>query len=168
MKKTVLTYGLISGVVAVVLMLVTVLVVDSHDRKGEIAGYTGIVLAGLVIFFGVRSYRENVGDGRITFGRGFTVGILIALISCACYVLIWEVVYFKVAPGIGDKIFASQIEQVRASGASQEKIDEVTLQMESFKKMYANPLVNAALTLLEPFPVHLMITLISAAVLRRK
>ena len=44
-------------------------------QKGEILGYTTIVLSALMVFFGVRSYRENVGGGRLTFGRGFAVGI---------------------------------------------------------------------------------------------
>jgi hypothetical protein len=87
MKKTVLTYGFISGGVAAALMLATRPFVDSlHGRKGEIVGYTGIVLSALLVFFGVRSYRENVGEGRISFGRAFAVGILITLISCVCYV----------------------------------------------------------------------------------
>jgi hypothetical protein len=34
--------------------------------------------------------------------------------------------------------------------------------------MYDNPLLNAAMTFVEPFPIGLVITLISAAVLRRK
>ena len=80
MKKTVLTYGLISGVIAAVLMLAHVPFMDGGSRS-LIVGYTGIVLASLLIAFGVRSYRENVGNGKISFGRAFAVGILIALIS---------------------------------------------------------------------------------------
>ena len=34
--------------------------------------------------------------------------------------------------------------------------------------MLDNPLINARLTFIEPFPVGLAITLISAAILRRK
>src|SRR5580765_6463658 len=104
MKKTVLTFGLISGAISAVMMLVTVPFVDRIGwDKGEILGYTSIILAALLIFFGIRSYRENVAGGRLTFGRGFAVGILIALISSACYVGSWEVVYFKLMPGFGEK-----------------------------------------------------------------
>jgi hypothetical protein len=169
MKKTVLTYGFISGGVAAALMLATLPFVDSlHGRKGEIVGYTGIVLSALLVFFGVRSYRENVGDGRISFGRGFAVGILITLISCVCYVGTWELIYFKISPGIGDKIFAGQVERLKASGAPQDKIDAAARQAETFKKLYANPLTNAAITFIEPFPVGLALTALSAAILRRK
>ena len=166
MKKTVLTYGLISGVIAAGLMLAHVPFMDGGSRS-LIVGYTGIVLSSLLIFFGVRSYRETVGNGRISFGRAFAVGILIALISSACYVAAWEVVYYS-NPGIADHIFDKQVEELKASGAPQEKIDETAREVESFKKLYANPFVNVAFTFIEPFPVGLLMTLISAVMLRRK
>ena len=124
-------------------------------------------MTALLIFFGVRSYRENVGNGKISFGRGFAVGILIALISAACYVAAWEVVYYS-SPGIADHIFDKQVEELKATGAPQEKIDEAAREVESFKKLYANPFVNVAFTFIEPFPVGLLMTLISAVTLRRK
>lgn len=166
MKKTVLTYGLISGVIGAALMLAHVPFMDGSS-KALIVGYAGIVLSSLLIFFGVRSYRENEGNGTISFGRAFAVGILIALISSACYVAAWEVVYFS-KPEIADHIFDKQVDDLKASGAPQEEIDEAAREIESFKKLYANPLANIAFTLLEPFPVGLLMTLISAAILRRK
>jgi hypothetical protein len=165
MKKTVLTYGLVSGAIATVLMLAHVPFMDG-SRRALVVGYTGIVLSALVIFFGVRSYRETVGHGQISFGRGFAVGILIALISAACYVAAWEVVYYS-SPGIADHVFDKQLEELKASGAPQEKIDETAREVESFKKLYANPFVNIAFTFIEPFPVGLLIALISAVILRR-
>lgn len=166
MKRTVLTYGLISGVIAAVLLLARVPSMDGSS-KALIVGYTAIVLSALLIFFGVRSYRENVGHGKISFGRGFAVGILIALLSTACYVATWQVVYFS-NPGVANHIFDKQVEDLKASGAPQEKIDETMREVESFKKLYSNPFVNAGFTFLEPFPVGLLMTLISAGLLRRK
>lgn len=169
MTKTVLTFGLIGGVIAAALMLATL--PFQHSIPENIAlliGYTTIVLASLMVFFGVRSYRETVGDGRLTFGRGFIVGLLITLITCACYVGTWEVVYFKLMPDFGSRFAAQIVENVRASGADQAKIDEATRQAQDLKAMLDNPVKNAAMTFLEPFPVGLVITLISAVILRRK
>ena len=166
MKKTVLTYGFISGVIGAVLLLAHVPYMDGGS-KALIFGYTGIVLSSLLIFFGVRSYRETVGDGRISFGRAAGVGVLIALISSACYVATWEVVYFT-HPEIAEHVFDKPIEELKAKGAPQADIDAAVVQLESFKKLYANPLANAAFTFIEPFPVGLLMTLISALVLRRK
>src|SRR6185312_7512550 len=100
MKKTVLTFGLISGAVAALLTFATMPFVYRFGfDKGLILGYTNIVVSLLLVPFGIRSYRENIGGGTITFGRAFAVGILIVLIASACYVVTWEIVYFKLAPG---------------------------------------------------------------------
>lgn len=169
MKKTVVTFGLISGGISSLMMLLTLPFMDriGFDR-GEILGYTTIVLSFLLVFFGVRSYRENVGGGVLTFGRGFTVGLLITLVSCACYVATWQVIYFKLAPGFMDKFAAYSIERARQSGASEAEVQKTAQQMQTFKSMYDKPLVNAAITLIEPMPIGLVVTLISAATLRRR
>jgi len=94
LKKTILTFGLISGILASVLMIATLPFLKDfeHGNKGLIVGYTAIVLVSLLVFFGIRSYRDNLAGGVITFGRGFTIGIGITLISCVIYVIAWEIV----------------------------------------------------------------------------
>jgi hypothetical protein len=66
-----------------------------------------------------------------------------------------------------DRYAAYMIEQLRASGASASVIDEKAREMQAFRAMYANPLVNAAFTFLEPFPVGLLMTVFSAVLLRQ-
>lgn len=167
MKKTVLTFGLISGGITSLMMAVTVPFADRIGfDKGMVIGYTAIVLSFLMVFFGIRSYRENVGNGEISFGRAFSVGILITLISCACYVITWEIIYFNFLPDFVDKYMAHMVERLEASGATQEVIDQKVRQMKSIN--YNNPLINAAITFTEPFPIGLLVTLISAAILRRR
>jgi hypothetical protein len=169
MKKTVLTFGLISGAFSAVMMLLTVPFLDRIGfDHGEVLGYTLILLSFLLVFFGVRSYRENVGDGTVSFGRAFAVGLLITLISSACYVITWEFIYFKLAPGFADKYAAHAMAQVKASGADQQKIDETARQMAELKVMLDKPLLNAAMTFMEPLPVGLIVTLVSAGVLKKK
>ena len=169
MKKTVLTFGLIGGAILAAMMYATLPFLDKIGfDKGEIIGYTTMILAFMLVFFGIRSYRENVSGGRITFGRAFAVGILITVVACACYVVAWEILYFNFMPDFGDKYASYVVEKERASGASQQVIDEKVKQMQSFKAMYDNPFINAAITFVEPFPIGLIVTLISAAFLRKK
>src|SRR5436190_19989394 len=133
MKKIVLTFGLISGAIMAVMLFGTLLFLRNVGfDKAEIVGYTGMVLAFLLVFFGIRSYRENVGRGRISFGRAFSVGILIVLISTACHVIAWEIVYFNFLPDFVDKYAAHMIEQVKSSGASQEAIQAKLQEMKKF------------------------------------
>lgn len=170
MKKVVLTFGLISGALMAAFMFATLPFHDKigFDKWGFVVGYTSMVLAFMLVFFGIRSYRENVGGGAISFGRAFMVGILIAIISSICYVIAWEIIYFNFMPDFIDKYAAHVIDQARASGASAEAIQAKLQEMKKFKELYSNPFFNAAMTFIEPFPVGLIITLISAAILRKK
>jgi hypothetical protein len=169
MRKTILIFGLISGLISSLMMAATMTIFKGlNDHHGYLLGYTSIVLSFLLVYFGIRSYRDNIGGGQITFGRAFAVGICITLISCVFYVVTWEIIYFNFMPGYLDSYGAAAIEKLRAAGASAAAIQAKTEEMAKMAKLYRNPLYNAAMTFLEPFPVGLVITLISAAVLRKK
>ena len=169
MKKIVLIFGLLSGAVAAAMMFITLPFADRLGfERGLIIGYTTIILSLLFVFFGVRSYRENVGGGSITFGRALAVGILITLISCICYVVAWEILYFKFMPDFADKYAAHAIEKEKANGASPQKIQAITEEMKGLKKMLDNPLTNGAMAFIEPFPVGVIITFLSALILRKR
>jgi hypothetical protein len=170
MKKTVLSYGLISGALISGLTLLTM---PFHDKigfetSGLVVGYTIMVLAFLLIYFGIRSYRDTVGGGTIRFGRALAVGLLIAAVSSACYVATWEVVYFKFMPDFMDKYSAHELAKSRASGASEDQIALRKAEMDKFNAMYQNPLYNAGFTLMEPLPVALLVSFISAGLLSRR
>ena len=169
MKKTVITFGLISGAISSLLMFCSTSLVDRVGfDKGYILGYTAIVLSFLLVFFGIRSYRDNVAEGHITFGKAFAVGICITLISCVFYVATWELLYKTMFPDFMDKYSAYVISKAQSSGISAQALQAKIDEMQQMKVMYANPLYNILFTFIEPFPVGLGITLISAAVLRKK
>lgn len=169
MKKIVLTFGLISGALLSAMMLATIPFIDKIGMdRGMVLGYTTMVLAFLLVFFGIRTYRETAGNGQISFGRALGVGLLIMVIATICYVVTWEIVYFNFLPDFGDKYAAYVIEKARAAGASPEEIARQTEEMKQFKTMYDKPLYNAAFTFLEPLPVGIPMSLISAAILRKR
>jgi amino acid transporter len=169
MKKTVLTFGLISGAISAALMLATVPFIDKIGfDKGLLVGYSAMILAFLLVFFGVRSYRDNVTEGQISFGRAFGVGLLITVISCICYVITWEIVYFNFMPDFAEKYGAYTLEKMRNSGATAQQVAQQVESLKSFKALYDNPFYNVLMTFTEPLPVGLLVTLISAIVLRKK
>ena len=169
MKKTVITFGLISGAVSSLLMVATMPFIDRIGfDKGYFVGYTVIVLSLLLVFFGIRSYRDNVAGGQITFAKGFAVGISITVISCLCYVITWEVLYYNFLPDFVDKYGAYLVAKAKASGASAQALQAQLQEVQKMKAWYANPLINALLTFIEPFPVGLVFTLVSAVILRKK
>ena len=168
-KRTILTWGLIAGVVSISLMLATMPLGERIGFEHSMTiGYTALVLSALLIFPGVRSYRDNVAGGRMSFGRGFLVGLGIALVAAVCYGVIWAIVYANFMPDFCDKWAAYTLDQVRTAGGSAEQIAEATAQAEQMKRLMQNPLTNAAMAMLEPFPVGLLASLVSAGILRKK
>jgi hypothetical protein len=170
MKKIVLRFGLASGLILIALSAVMLPCMNGtvDFDHGEVVGYSAMVLAFLMVFFGVRSYRDNVAGGSIRFGRAVQVGMLITLVTCAMYVIAWEIAYYNFFPDFLDKYNAHVLAKMRAAGESEAAILEKTAELATMAKYYKNPLFNIGITFMEVFPVGLIMTLVSAAILRRK
>lgn len=170
MKKYVLKFGLIGGGMMAVFMIATMPFLEKIGTDyGFLLGYSGMVLAFLMVYFGTRAYRDAVLGGSIRFWAAFRTGLLITLLSSACYVATWEVLYFGgFVPGVMDDYVAQSIAEAKASGKPQAEIDAQLKEMEVLMTRYKQPLWNIAYTFIEPLPVGLLITLISAGVLSRK
>lgn len=170
MKKTVLTYGPIAGVIIVLLMALFIGIMgEKQDFKlGEVLGYTSMILALSTIFIGIRKYRDEELNGMITFGKAFQVGILITLVASAIYVTAWML--YSAGGGAEEMMTAyldQTIEKMKASGATEAEVSAKLTEMEQFQEMYENPIVKIGITFLEIFPVGLIISLIAAGLLRK-
>jgi len=170
MQKTVLTFGFISGILLSVLMGGSMLYAAKCGGGGSmLLGYTFMLASFLLIYFGIRSYRDNQLGGQILFGRAFACGILITLLTTACYIVMWEILYFHfMPPHFMDSYFLAEIHKVQSAGLDPATTAAKVAAIQHSQALYQNPFVNAAYTFMEPFPVGLVITLISAALLRRK
>lgn len=171
MKRIVLRFGLASGVILIALSAVMLPMCMNGTidfDHSELLGYSAMVLAFLMVFFGIRSYRDNVAGGTIGFGKAFRVGMLITLVTCAMYVISWEITYFNFFPDFLDQYSAHVLDKMRAAGESEAAIQEQTAQLATMAKYYDNILFNVGITFMEVFPVGLIVTLVSAGILRRK
>jgi hypothetical protein len=165
MKKIVLTFGLISGLIISGMFVLTIPFSDSIGfGAGAVIGYASMIAASLLIYFGIRSYRDNVGGGVVRFGRAFAVGILIVGVSNVLYVATWEIVYPRYMPDFYTKYEAAAVKSAQERGASQAEIGEIHERV----VMYQKPLMNVLFTFMEPLPVGLIVTLISAWMLSRR
>jgi hypothetical protein len=170
MRKIVLTFGLIAGAIMAGMMALAMVFKDQigFDR-GVYVGYASMVLAFLLVYPGVKTYRDTVGGGRVSFGRAFLVGFLITLVASACYVLVWEIIFYNFMPDYLDKYTAYTLDKMRAAGAAEAEVAARQAEMVKFGELYKNNIfVNIGLTLLEPLPVALLASLVSAALLSRK
>ena len=171
MKKVILTYGLISGSIVAGLMLATIPMWENgivDFKNGEVIGYTTMVISLSLVFFGIKSCRDNHYNGVISFWKAFKVGIMISLIASVMYALAWEVSYGFFAKDFMAKMSAHRLETLKSEGRSDAEIQEATAKMETFVEWYKNPLIRFPMTLMEILPVGFIITLISSAILRKK
>jgi hypothetical protein len=168
-KKIVLTFGLIAGVILSVLMVITFALRDQIGfDNGMVVGYTTMVASLLMVYVGIRTYRDTVLGGRIRFWPAVKVGLLISLIATVFYVATWEAMYYRFMPNYMKEYAAHSIEKARNAGASAADLAKQQKEFDEFEVMYRNPLVNIGFTMLEPSPIVLLVTLVSAGLLSRR
>ena len=127
-----------------------------------------IALSG--VFFGIKSYRDNHG-GVISFWKGVQIGFLITLVAGVLYFGgAWA--YNLTHPGFEQKVMQIYTEQMtkkmQSQGASQEQIEKAAAQVTQMQELFRNPALFALVCMIEIAPVGILISLISAALLRKR
>jgi hypothetical protein len=171
MKKTVIIFGLITGTLITTMMLIgaNMCYYQGEDFKpNDILGYTALLIAFSFIFIGIKNYRDRFNNGVITFGRAFKTGFYLSLIASTLYVVVWLIDYYLFIPDFLDKYIAHVLREAKADGATATEIADKTKEMANFKEMYKNPLFIIVTTYLEVLPIGVVVSLISAAILKRK
>jgi hypothetical protein len=167
MKQVIWKYGIFAGVILAVLMFLTIPFVDTIGDMGIVLGYTTMLIGFMMIFFGIRAYRDGEGGGKVTFGRAFLIGLAITAIGSLCYVGAWEVVSKNFMPDFADKYSARIMAKARADGMPETELAATQKKMEEFAKSYKNFWFRVPMTLLEPLPVGLILSLVASGMLRR-
>lgn len=171
MKNIILKNGFIGGLIVAVFSGMSVYF---HSKNLEdatlsyILGFTGMFIGFAFTFVGMKQYRDTVNSGTITFGKAFTIGLLIALIIATIYVLVWLVELYNFYPDFMEKYSAMEIKNLQSSGLNaadlQAKIDELNKMKESYK----NPLFVIGMTYFEILPIGIVFSLISALIIKKR
>lgn len=169
MKKLVLVYGSIAGAIVALMLIISFAIMGAHEdgaaaSNGELIGYSSQVLAMSMIFIAVHSYKKNYLGGSIGFWKAWKVGLLIALLASAIYVLTWFIMYKTTYSDFMDNYSTQMIQQAEESGKSPDEIAELKSQIEWYKKMYSTVVGFIALTLMEILPTGFIMSLIAAIV----
>lgn len=166
MQRIILVFGAISGALcAGVFILGSNLAI----REGHVSGAWGFLIMLVVlsiIFFGIKRYRDTELGGVIRFRQAFVAGLGISLIAGVAYVVVWEIYLASTGYTFVDDFVESYIESQEAAGVTGEELDAIVTQMETMKERAANPLLRVLMTSLEIIPFGLIVSLISAALLR--
>ncbi len=169
MSKIVIVYGLIAGAIlaGMVFLMMAIVGNTSEFERGESLGYISMAVAFSMIFFGIRSHRDKNLNGIITFNLAFRIGILITLIASVCYVIAWLIYFNFIDNTFIERYSEFFTKKLQSSGRSSE---EITMELNAFHENmenYKNPGVMAVFTLLEVFPMGLIITILCSMLMKK-
>ncbi|HKX32823.1 MAG TPA: DUF4199 domain-containing protein [Blastocatellia bacterium] len=173
MQKVSLIFGLLAGILVSGFMILFIVLWENTGKviDNQLVGYAAMIIALSLIFFGIKSYRDQQQSGAIRFWKGAQVGLLITLVASLMYATTWEA-YNRLRPASSaafiDYYIECQLNKQKEQGASSAQIEQEIKKMDEMRVMYRNPVIRFGITLMEILPVGIVITLISAAILRKK
>jgi hypothetical protein len=168
MIRLIALYGTIAGLIVAIPMvwLMLTLTPQTAPENGALYGYLTMILAFTAVFVGIKHYRDRVLGGVIKFGPALLVGLGISAVASVFYVIGWEISLAYSDFDYAEVYSKSLVDAARERGASQAELQKSIADGASFARMYANPLYRVPITFVEMFPVGVVISLISAALLR--
>jgi hypothetical protein len=170
MTGLILRYGTIAGLIVAIPMVWRMLSLDAADSTdplgGMLLGYLTMLVALTAVFLGIKAYRDKVLGGAIKFLPAFGLGLAISAVASLFYVIGWEISMAYSEFDFTQYYTNYLVESARAKGASAQEIAKATADAKAFAISYANPLIRIPLTFVEMFPVGILVSLISAAILR--
>jgi len=170
MRRDILKYGVIAGLVVAAGMWATLLAFRgdmSHGMLGMALGYLTMLVALSAVAFGIKHHRDVDRGGVIAFWPAFGMGLAISAIAGVFYVTAWELASATVVHDFAGNYAATAIANAQANGADAATLAKLAAQMEAFKVQYANPLFRLPMIFAEIFPVGVLVSLVSALVLRK-
>lgn len=168
MYRIILKYGVIAGlIVGIPLSVMCVAMKDQPPATwGMVVGYLTMLVAFSTIFIAIKRQRDVERGGVIRFWPALGIGLGISLVASIIYVLAWEAALAITQVDFGTVYTNLLIDQEKAKGVSAEALERFTAEMREFAVQYANPLFRMPMTFAEIFPVGVLVSLVSAALLR--
>ena len=169
MKKIIITYGLIAGLITMSFMIVSTVLWQMTDNFNQsmIIGFTGMLIAFIFIYVGIKTYRDKQNGGIITFWDAFKIGFFIALIASSIYTIVWMIEFHFFIPDFMEKFADKAIEDYKTSNIGTAEMNKKVAEMETMRENYKNPLMRIFYTFMEILPIGIVVSLISALILKR-
>ena len=169
MGRDILKYGVIAGLVVAAGMWGTLLAFGEempHGMLGMALGYLTMLVALSAVALGIKHHRDVDRGGVIKFWPAFGMGLGISVVAGVFYVLAWEAALAYTGMDYAGEYAKHLIEEQRTKGMAAPELAKYAAELETFKVQYADPMFRLPMTFLEIFPVGLLVSLVSALVLR--
>ena len=164
MFRIIAVYGLIAGAIVAAAMVAS-MAIGAHSM---VVGYLSMLVALSMVFVGIKKYRDDQLGGVIGFWPAAGVGLGISAVASLCYAVGWEVYLYSTDYSFMADYANSVVAAAKADGASSAEIAKMQADMAGFAKSYENPVYRFLITLSEIAPVAILVTLLSAALLRNR
>lgn len=164
MNKLILRFGLISGLFLGLLMAISFYFASKNhgnmNGNGEIIGYSSmlVVLSICMWMAGSRYIREN---GRSGYVKLWLINLGIGTIASICYLISWALTYHFIYPDFVQDFMLSLDKGYAAGKIPKSTYDEYSANMKNYDK----PLYFIAYTLMEIFPLAVVMSLIIALIM---
>lgn len=170
MKRNVLLFGSIIGVILVVHILYMVdLIYNKPDfQSNDVLGYIFLFGVFSLVFFGVRNYRNKELNGYISFGKALKTGALIVLLASTFYVVFWLFYYYLYVPDFLDRYIEHVMLEAERAGSTEAELATQSEQMDQFRSLYQSPFMVTLITYMEVLPFGLVVAFISSLILKKK
>src|SRR5215203_1040121 len=152
MKRTVLRYGIISAIVILALFLLELAIFSAKPNYEvqEVFGFAAMGISLLFVFFGIKHYRDRENGGRLSFGQGLKVGILIVLVPSLVFGL-YNLLYVTVLnPDFVDTYYKYYLAEAQKTMTAAE-FEKARPEMDAENAMFSNPLVGSLIMALMVF-----------------
>jgi hypothetical protein len=168
MFTLIVRYGVIAGLIIGIPMMWRMISAKPGEVPvvGMLLTYLVMIVALTAVFVGIKAYRDKVLGGVVRFLPALGVGLGISVVASILYVIAWEISSAYSSFDFIAFYKAYMVEAVQSKGGSPAQVTQAIADAEAFEKMYRNPLYRLPMTFIEIFPVGVLISLISAAVLR--
>lgn len=168
MKNTVLKFGVFSFLTAAGLFMLGLTLGDGLDYGvKEIIGYGTMVVSLIFVFFGIKHYRDQVNNGKISFGKAFLIGVLISIFAGLGIGIVDYIYTTTINPDFVQDYVTATLESMKEKLTPEEfEIQKAALlqQMETSGGSGFWAFIMFAMV----FSIGLIISLISALILQRK
>jgi hypothetical protein len=166
MTSRILGFGAAAGLLVGIPISAWIVTGNSgHDTTAMAITYLVMLVALGLIFVAVKRQRDEQG-GVIRFWPAFALGLGISFVAGLFYVAAFEAACAITQYDFASSYAEAEIAAQRAAGASAQAIARTTEEMTRLKALFANPFFRLPMIFAEIFPVGILVSLISAALLR--
>jgi hypothetical protein len=163
-------FGVIAGLLVGIPMIAFMvsLPADGHGLASMVQTYLVMLVALSMVFVGVKQYRDKALGGVIPFAPALGLGLAISAVAGVFYAIAWEISQVFMSFDFIGVYSKGMVESVRDAGGNPEAIAQAEQRARQLVERYSNPFFRVPMTFLEIFPVGVLVSLVSAALLRNR